>query len=55
MLEINPGLMIWTIMTFVVVLTILRFTAWKPLVGALTAREDKIRTSLNQAEEAQRN
>jgi F-type H+-transporting ATPase subunit b len=54
MLEINPGLIIWTIITFVVVLVILRFTAWKPLLGALTAREEKIRDSLQQAEEAQK-
>jgi F-type H+-transporting ATPase subunit b len=54
MLEINPGLIIWTIITFVVVLVILRFTAWKPLLGALTAREEKIRDSLQHAEEAQK-
>lgn len=52
MLEINPGLILWTILTFVVVLVILRFTAWKPLLAALTAREEKIRTSLEEAEHA---
>jgi F-type H+-transporting ATPase subunit b len=50
MLEINPGLIIWTIITFVIVLMILRWTAWKPLLGALAAREEKIRSSLEQAE-----
>ena len=54
MLEINPGLILWTIMTFVIVLVILRLTAWKPLLAALTAREEKIRNSLLQAEEAQK-
>jgi F-type H+-transporting ATPase subunit b len=54
MLEINPGLILWTIITFVMVLLILRFTAWKPLLAALTAREEKIRNSLLQAEEAQK-
>jgi F-type H+-transporting ATPase subunit b len=53
MLEINPGLIIWTIFTFVIVLAILRATAWKPLLGALTAREEKIRLSLTEAQNAQ--
>jgi F-type H+-transporting ATPase subunit b len=52
MLEINPGLILWTIITFILVLMILRWTAWKPLMAALTAREDKIRGSLEQAEQA---
>ena len=53
MLEINPGLIIWTIITFVIVLAVLRATAWKPLLGALTAREEKIRLSLTEAQNAQ--
>ncbi len=53
MFDINPGLILWTILTFVVVLLILRRSAWKTLLGALTAREEKIRTSLEQAERAQ--
>lgn len=52
MFEINPGLILWTILTFLVVLAILRWAAWKPLVGALAAREEKIRGALDQAEQA---
>jgi len=52
MLEINPGLIIWTVITFVIVLFILRGTAWKPIVQALKDREDKIRSSLEEAEKA---
>ncbi|HXX62372.1 MAG TPA: F0F1 ATP synthase subunit B [Bacteroidota bacterium] len=52
MLEINPGLIVWTIITFVVVMVILRLTAWKPLLAALAAREESIRSSLQQAEDA---
>jgi len=52
MLQINPGLILWTIITFLIVLMILRWTAWKPLLGALTAREEKIRASIEQAEQA---
>jgi len=54
MLELNPGLIVWTIVTFVIVLIILRALAWKPLLGALTDREEKIRSSLVHAEEAQK-
>jgi F-type H+-transporting ATPase subunit b len=53
MLDINPGLILWTILTFVIVLVILRAKAWKPLVQALTEREEKIRTALLDAERAQ--
>jgi F-type H+-transporting ATPase subunit b len=52
MLDINPGLILWTILTFIIVLVILRLTAWKTLLGALTAREEKIRASLEQAGQA---
>ena len=54
MFDINPGLILWTIITFVAVLVILRYSAWKTLLGALTAREERIRSSLERAEEAQR-
>ena len=54
MLDINPGLILWTILTFIVLLIVLKKMAWKPLLHALTAREEKIRVSLQQAEEAQK-
>jgi F-type H+-transporting ATPase subunit b len=53
MLEINPGLIAWTIITFGILLIILRLTAWKPLLQALTAREERIRLSIQRAEEAE--
>lgn len=53
MLDLNPGLIIWTILTFLVAMLILRRYAWKPLLGALAAREEKIRSQLEQAEHAQ--
>ena len=52
MLDINPGLIVWTIITFIAVLVILRAAAWKPLLTALTTREESIRNSLRDAEEA---
>jgi len=54
MLDINPGLILWTIITFIIVALILRAVAWKPLLAALTAREEKIRSSLQHAEDAHR-
>jgi F-type H+-transporting ATPase subunit b len=52
MLELNSGLILWTILTFIIVLVILRTAAWKPLLGALAAREESIRASLREAEDA---
>ena len=52
MLEINSGLIVWTILTFVIVLAILRSAAWKPLLAALSAREESIRSSLREAADA---
>ncbi len=52
LLEIEPGLMIWTIVTFVVLLMLLRAVAWKPLLGMLAEREKRIQESLDQAERA---
>lgn len=53
MLEIKTGLIFWTILTFVVTLLVLRKAAWKPILKALTSREERIRTALQEAEEAQ--
>ena len=52
MLQVNPGLILWTIITFVLLAFLLKRIAWKPLVQALTNREEKIRESLDQAEHA---
>jgi F-type H+-transporting ATPase subunit b len=54
MFDINPGLIVWTIITFVAALVILRAYAWKPLLASLTAREENIRTQIAQAEHARR-
>ncbi len=52
MLELNPGLIIWTAITFGVLLVVLRVIAWKPLLAALEQREKTIRSSLERAEKA---
>jgi F-type H+-transporting ATPase subunit b len=52
MLELNPGLIIWTAVTFLILLLLLRKIAWKPLLNALHLREESIRSSLERAEKA---
>jgi F-type H+-transporting ATPase subunit b len=52
MLNINPGLILWTIITFVLLLIVLRKFAWKPLLEALHSREESIRSSIEKSEKA---
>ena len=52
MLTIEPGLLIWTIITFVILLAVLGKLAWKPLLGVLEQRETTIRESFEKAEQA---
>ena len=49
-LTVDIGLLLWTIVTFLVLLFILRWKAWGPLMNALDARAQQIEESLNQAE-----
>ena len=48
----DPGLFIWTIITFLVLLTILAKFAWGPLLRALESRQETIRKSLDDAQAA---
>jgi F-type H+-transporting ATPase subunit b len=48
----DPGLFIWTIITFLVLLLLLAKFAWKPLLAALEARREAIRKSLDDAQQA---
>jgi F-type H+-transporting ATPase subunit b len=52
LLQFEPGLMIWTVVTFLFTLVALRLIAWKPILGALDEREGRIRESLEKAEQA---
>jgi F-type H+-transporting ATPase subunit b len=52
MLEPNPGLILWTAITFFILLLFLRRFAWKPLLGALHSREEKISNSIERADKA---
>ena len=48
----DPGLFIWTIVTFLVLLALLAKFAWGPLLQALEARQERIRKSLDDADRA---
>jgi F-type H+-transporting ATPase subunit b len=50
LLKVDPGLLLWTIITFVVLLLILWKAAWRPIVDALDARAEKVRFEIDNAE-----
>jgi F-type H+-transporting ATPase subunit b len=52
LLSLEPGMLIWTFITFALLLWILKKFAWKPLLGALEGREQRITNNLQQAEDA---
>lgn len=50
----DPGLFIWTIATFLVLLTLLRKFAWRPIMQALESRQEMIQKSLDDADQAKK-
>jgi F-type H+-transporting ATPase subunit b len=52
LVQVDPGLYIWTIFVFIGLLFALRALAWKPLLAALKARQDSIAKSLDDAKQA---
>jgi F-type H+-transporting ATPase subunit b len=48
----DPGLYIWTIVTFLVLMALLARFAWRPLLEALERRQAAIRQSLDDARQA---
>ena len=53
LVQLDPGLFVWTILTFLLLLTVLTKFAWNPLLKMLKDREELIRSSLEDAEKAQ--
>ena len=45
LLDVNPGLIFWTVITFVLLLLILKKMAWKPILSSLDERENFIKES----------
>tara|TARA_B100000949_G_scaffold233425_1_gene249790 strand:+ start:2610 stop:3116 length:507 start_codon:yes stop_codon:yes gene_type:complete len=54
LVQVEPGLFIWTILVFVVLLTLLKKFAWGPLLVALEERQEGIRKSLDDAEQVRK-
>lgn len=50
LLKVDPGLLLWTIITFLVLVLILWKAAWRPIVDALDARAEKVRFEIDNAE-----
>ena len=48
------GLVFWTLITFLILLFILRKFAWKPILGAVSDREEGIKDALASAEKARK-
>ena len=54
LVQLDPGLFVWTILTFLLLLFVLAKFAWKPLLKMLKDREELIRSSLEDAEKAKK-
>ena len=53
MLNLDPGMMIWGWVTFIVLLILLYKVAWKPILSTIDKRENTIQDSLDSAKNAQ--
>ena len=53
LVQADPGLFIWTILTFLVLVALLARFAWRPLLQALEGRQAAIAKSLEDAAQAQ--
>lgn len=52
LIEVVPGLMIWTLITFLIVFLVLRKLAFGRIQGLIDARRERIRTALDEADRA---
>ena len=52
LVQLDPGLFIWTILTFLILFFVLSKFAGRPLLEALESRENTIKSSLDNAEKA---
>jgi F-type H+-transporting ATPase subunit b len=54
LIKVVPGLMIWTILCFLITLFVLKRFAFGPIQGMLDERRDRIRRSIEEAENARK-
>tara|TARA_B100000945_G_scaffold92908_1_gene72553 strand:- start:488 stop:973 length:486 start_codon:yes stop_codon:yes gene_type:complete len=50
MVEVHGGPLLWSVVTFLLLLFVLSKVAWGPIISALESREKEIRDALNSAE-----
>ncbi|TDI30258.1 MAG: ATP synthase F0 subunit B [Acidobacteria bacterium] len=54
LIQPEPGLMIWTVVTFLLLVLLLGKFAWKPILAVLKERETTIRQALDEARQARK-
>ena len=54
LIQPDIGLSFWTILCFVLLLVILKKTAWKPLIDAINEREEGLRRTMESADQARK-
>jgi F-type H+-transporting ATPase subunit b len=52
LIKVTPGLMIWTIVCFLIALYVLKRYAFGPIQGAIDARRERVRQSIEEADRA---
>ncbi len=52
LIDVVPGLMVWTILTFLIVLFVLRRVAFRRIQGLIEERRERIRQALDEADKA---
>ena len=52
LIDVVPGLMVWTILTFLIVLWVLRRFAFGRIQSLIDQRRDRIREALDEADDA---
>ena len=52
MVEVHGGPLLWSVVTFLLLLFVLKRVAWGPIISALQTRENEIKEALNSAANA---
>ena len=52
MVEVHGGPLLWSVITFLLLLFVLKKVAWGPIISALETRENEIKEALNSAANA---
>lgn len=54
LLKLDPGLAIWTIISFVILLVLVKKFAWKPILSSIEERERYLKSSMEEADNARK-